>query len=119
MRPALHCLSSLLATDLELTAFTLALPRPRDRSVVEREPFDLPVEDVADRAGLVFRIRLEMDHPSLGVERRVLDRDVVGAGIDRPGNRFAIPVQDDEDVVAMHLARTPRSDPGPLERVAF
>src|SRR5687768_678856 len=71
----------LLALDPERAAAALALPGAGDEPVVHRQVFNLSLDYVGNRALLVLGISLEAHRPLVGIERRVLERHVVGAGI--------------------------------------
>ena len=106
----------LLSADFERAIFGSGFPRADDAAIAFWKIFDLAVDDVRDRfPGLVLGVALEVHDPAFGIERRVLDLDLVGTGINRSGNGLAVPVHHDDHVVAVVLARAPRADPGPLD----
>src|SRR5689334_7081679 len=84
----------LLAADLERTALGAGFPRARNRSMRQAQVLDLAVDDVGDGLpALILAVAFQVHEPPFGRERRVLDGDIVGAGIDRPGDRLPIPLQ--------------------------
>src|SRR5262245_49004192 len=114
-------LIGLLPPDLEgARAALVVLPRACDDAVSQREVFDLAVDRVADRAAcLVLRVGLDVHEPAFGIERGRLDRDVIGARIDRAGDALAVPRHHDDDVVAERLVAGPRAEPRTFERMPF
>src|SRR5215510_13222351 len=113
-----YCLP-LLPANLHLTALALVLPGTDNRTVLEREVFDLAVEDVVERARLVLHVGFEMHDPAIRVQRRVLDRCIVGSGVEHAGDGFAVPVEDEDDVVAVRLGRSPRAQPRSFQGMPF
>src|SRR5687767_3109336 len=91
----------LLPTDLQLTALALVLPGTHDRPVLEREVFDLAIDDVVQHARLVLDVRLEVHDPAVRIQGCVLDRRIVGSRVEHSGDGFSVPVQDEDDVVAV------------------
>src|SRR5262245_50518965 len=108
---------SLLPLDVERARFLRALPRTDDRALRQMNVLDLAVDYVGDGSGLVFCVGLKVHDPPIRIERRVLDGHVVGAGVDHPADRFAVPVQHDDDVGAVSFVAGPGADPGSLQWV--
>src|SRR6185503_2819346 len=104
----------LLSGDLEGAAFLLILPGARDGAAGEVQIFNSAVNDVGQCASrLVLGVCLEMYDPPFGIERRVLDGNIIGARIDDPRDRLAIPVEHDDDVGTMTCVARPGAEPGP------
>src|SRR3977135_526199 len=84
--------SLLLPADFERAVFGLGFPRADYGAIAFRKIFNLAVDDVRDGLSrLVFGVALEVHGPCVGIERRVLDRDLVGAGINRSRDALAVP----------------------------
>src|SRR4026208_1796209 len=109
----------LLPADLQRSALALVLPRSNDGAVLKREVFDLAVEDVVQDARLVFDVGFEVHDPPVRVEGGILDRRIVGPGIDHAGDGFAIPVEDEHDVVRVGFGRSPRAQPRSFQWVTL
>src|SRR6187549_2275474 len=109
----------LLPTDLQLSALALVLPGPNDRAVLKREVFDLAVEGVVEHSRLVLDIGLKVHDPAIGVECGVLDRGIVGSGIDHAADHLAVPVHNEHDVVGVRLGGSPRTQPRSLQWMAL
>src|SRR5438477_884484 len=112
--------SLLLPGDFEGAIFGRRFPGADDGAVAFRKVLYLPVDDVRDRfPRFVLGVALEVHKPAFRIERRVLDRDLVAAGINRSRDGLAVPIQHDDHVIAVVLTRPPGADPGSLQRVPF
>ena len=110
----------LLSLDFKGTACALVTPRAGKRPIVESEvvehAFDNVVQFFSRRT---LARRFEPQNPSIGIERGVLDFDVVGTGIDDARDIFTVPIHDDDDIVEMIRAQAPHPQPGTFYGVTF
>src|SRR5690606_7936450 len=96
------------------------LPRADDRTVRELEVLDPTLDHIAERpARAVLGIRLDAHHPAVRIERRLADPNVVGAGIDYPGDALAVPIEHEEHVLTVGVVRFPSAEPRALQRMPF
>src|SRR5690606_32843069 len=95
-------------------------PGADDRAIRQLEVLDLALDRVIDgRAGPILADRLDRDEPLRRIERRLRDLDVIRARIDDAGNVLAVPVENDEHVLAVHLVSGPGAEPRALDRMTF
>src|SRR4029077_2438712 len=94
-------------------------PRAGDETLKRADVFDFAVDDVVDRcAGLVLAVADEMDHPCRRIERRRRQGHRVCPGIDHARERLAVPVQIEDDVLAIAVVRAPVAAPTAFERMS-
>src|SRR5215831_3121016 len=109
----------LVPRDLEIPFGRPLCPCAGDEAGVSAEVLDRAVDHVMlGRAVLVLAIPFEVDVPSLGIQRRNPQRHAVRAGIDGPGDGFAVPIQIENDVRAITGTVSPIAAPRAFERVA-
>src|SRR6185503_11747769 len=101
-----------LAAGRELAAALVAGPRAVDRTIRQLEILDLAFDDVAHGAAvLVLAFGLEVHDPAVRLERRFRERHVVRARVDHARDRFAVPIEDQQYVVAVNGIPRPFAEP--------
>src|SRR5690606_6248971 len=67
----------------------------------------------------VLAVRLELDDPTVRIERGLAERHVVGARVDHARDVAAVPIENEQDVVAMGCVARPLAEPRALERMTL
>src|SRR6185436_11777461 len=93
--------------------------RARQDALVGADVLELAVDHIPhDRAGGVLALALDVHAPRVGVELGLFDRHSFRSGIDRSGDRLAVPVQLEQDARAIVFGRSPIAAPRAFQRVA-
>ncbi len=109
------CGEELVPGYLEIALLRSLNPRTGNGAIDRAQVLNLSIDHVAD----AFGFRFQVNGPVIVIEFGFRERNGVGARVDGAGNRFAVPVHLDHDLIPVRFARAPVTQPHAFQRMSL